>query len=144
MKQVNQKIFNRAWHHMLCQEAKSERNGESRYYGPNGLRGPIGCLIDRDFYRPELEGQKPTSRAVLNAIAASMDVNPQDIDRFLIDDLAASHEDTPPRYWWSRLMRVATQAALDAPERPGFGDRIKHWFGRRLTHLWDVLDGYGE
>lgn len=143
-KEVNQQILNRAWHHMLCQEAKSEHNGETRYYGPSGLRCPIGCLIDRDFYRPQMEGLSPTSGPILNAIAYSLEVDASDIDHFLIYDLSVSHEDTPPRCWWSRLRRVAMQAGLDAPERPEFGDKLKHWFDRRITHVRDLMDGYGS
>lgn len=136
MGNVNQEILNRAWHHMLCQEARSEG-----YYGRMGKRCSIGCLISREHYSPELEGKRPTSKAVINAVADSLDANPEDIDQFLIGDLAAAHEHVEPRYWWSRLVRTAMEGDLAQPERPSVGDRVRHWVDRRVTHVWDLLEG---
>ena len=61
----NQEIFNRVVIHLRKQGRKSHssnrlRRDECKYRAPDGLCCAVGCLIDDEHYRPEMEA-KPVS-----------------------------------------------------------------------------------
>jgi len=53
---TNQEIFDKVAVHLLTQNARSERGGECKYRGHNGMMCAAGCLIPDDQYHTDMEG----------------------------------------------------------------------------------------
>ena len=55
---TTRQIFDKAKSHLLTQRAKAvNEDGDCAYLTNNGLQCAVGCLIERNEYRKEMEGR---------------------------------------------------------------------------------------
>ena len=52
-----QQVFNKIVKHLLKQNKQSITSASCRYFGDDGLKCAVGCLIPKKLYIPEIEGR---------------------------------------------------------------------------------------
>ena len=68
---TNEEIFEKVKTHLLTQNAKSMIDGTCLYYGPNGLKCAVGCLIEDEHFDPEHNGKLVSDEVVLQMLHKS-------------------------------------------------------------------------
>lgn len=104
-------IFEIVEKHMLTQSKKSflddDPDRSCAYWGVDGLRCAVGCLITEDAYTPELEGQGVLfDEDVHTALEKSLGIKPSKGLLGLLDDLQSIHDETPVGSWKAELERM--------------------------------------
>ena len=116
---VNQEAFNVMVNHLRDQGEKSLAEPDSAassclYRAPNGNKCAVGCLIDDDQYRDEIEGMGADDIPVLNAIEAS---GWKGVSIHLLDAMQNCHDTLHPSDWEERFLHIAGQYELTLPTK---------------------------
>lgn len=110
-----QEVFNEVASHLIRQGAKATR-GDSRtcvYRASDGKKCAAGCLIQEQYYTPELEGLLfHEGHGAVDRALISSGVNRDDLP--LVRALQQVHDCFPVVYWMKELERVAKQFGLSA------------------------------
>lgn len=104
-----QEIYDKVRAHLLTQNAKSIGPGGCRYYGPNGLKCAVGCLVPPDKYSEGIEDQSVFDiRDHLQDDIPKEDLN---LD-YMLQDLQSCHDNHYPVLWPSVLDEIAHKYGL--------------------------------
>ena len=111
---INEELFNLSADHLIRQGCKAENYEESCFYHchSTGRKCAIGVLIHSEFYNPEFEGN-PIEDKILNAIALSNCVDPNDINVKMLAALQAIHDDETPDNWGLYLENKAKELGFN-------------------------------
>lgn len=114
---TEQEMFDHVVKHMLTQmsHAFTRRIANCRYYGENGKKGPVGCLIAEEHYDTSMEGLCPSSGNILNAVELSgWPAN----EEYLVE-LQRIHDRGFPEFWeeWLREFAAKHSFAFNPPNR---------------------------
>ena len=111
---TKQEVFTEVTEHLIKQGAMSVRliNGKEQgaYYGMEGLRCAVGCLIEDHMYNEAIEGKSlctPEVKEALGEIADDEDI------LYLLTDLQEIHDNTPVNLWPQRFTDIANEYGLD-------------------------------
>ncbi len=115
-----QELFDKVAAHLLKQRKKSKAKIETdegtvmscAYRGKGGLMCAVGCLIDDQYYLPELEGLTSYMTPVHNAVELSVG----EIDaeqKSLLNDLQSLHDEHHPNAWRRELKLLAEAFGLE-------------------------------
>lgn len=119
-----QQVFDKSAAHMMKQFAQSKLTdpqrviddpsykGSCSYYGDDGMKDGIGCLISDENYSPNLEGYYASSVRVIKALFAS-GVAVHKADMRMITELQRIHDYKQPTSWFQQLQRLAHEFKLD-------------------------------
>lgn len=118
-------VFNTVANHMLKQYAQSRHAEEGQpaklmYRTPSGLADPIGCLIPKNMYHPDMEGyafkgpstwKQWTNNDGLEKLRVALtrsgiDTHDEMVMR-LLTDLQQVHDTHEPKFWYDRLIATA-------------------------------------
>ena len=104
-KATAQEVFDQVASHLLTQKNRSQDEElNCRYRGNDGTSCAAGCLISDSEYTEIIEGQ--TWQTLVYNKRAS------DAHMYLIYELQAAHDKTPPGLWKLQLELVAKNNAL--------------------------------
>lgn len=78
--------------HLLAQHARSMTGGSCKYRAHDGKMCAVGCLIEKEFYRPEFEGHGVN--AVMDAVVWSLR------KRGVLNNLVVPNELDTLLGWW--------------------------------------------
>lgn len=105
---TKEEVFTEVSEHLIKQGARSVRVLNDRtvgaYYGNDGLRCAVGCLIEDYNYSEEIEGKSlncPSVQSALGEIADDEDIIG------LLSELQEIHDNVPVNLWPQRLTDVA-------------------------------------
>jgi len=107
-KVTKQTTFNRVAKHLLKQKKRSigKMFGECAYYGDNGLRCAVGCLISKKHYTSEMEGCSADDSPVESFLKS------KGHDIYLCMDLQNIHDYYKPSLWKAKLKKLAKAEGL--------------------------------
>jgi len=108
--QSKQAVLNKVARHLVKQNESSLEGPTCMYYGPNGLKCAIGCLIPENLYYKGLETMHVTSKSVLRVLGAV--INFKKVDKDFLEDLQRVHDNEEPEYWKAKLSEVAKDYGL--------------------------------
>ena len=109
---TDQELFDTVTTHLLTQNARSVGNcGDCRYYGTNGRKCAIGCLIPEDKYVPSMEGAPIDSREIREATGIT---TARQVD--LAIQLQDVHDAYGVKQWRDTLQKVANHYELTFKE----------------------------
>lgn len=122
---TTQEIFDKVVTHLLTQKVQSEENDLSKYYGPNGLKCAVGCLIPPDLYNSVIEGisisleynpfgilTKSNGEYTLTKILSSIGISENTPSRKLLMRLQIIHDNIFPNEWFAELRKLAVEFGL--------------------------------
>ena len=111
---INETLFKLSADHLIRQGEVSENKEEFRVYRchSTGRMCAVGVLIHSEFYDPEFEGN-PIENKVLNAIALSNCVDPNDIDIKMLAALQTIHDYVTPDNWGIYLENKAKELGFN-------------------------------
>ena len=120
-----QEVFDKVVAHLLTQKVQSEENELSKYYGPNGLKCAVGCLIPPDLYNSEIEGIsisltynpfgiliKSNGEHILAKILNNIGISENTPSRELLMELQVIHDCLYPKEWFVVLRELAIEFDL--------------------------------
>jgi len=122
-----QQVFDKCAAHLLTQGQRSVREWRgpyhkaSAYRGDNGLRCPVGCLIDDDYYDEEMEGLRVSHWIVLAGLRQSHVLPDYDSEGdppeakiviSLLGYMQRMHDSVEPCGWRDELYAIADNFRL--------------------------------
>lgn len=111
-----QEIFNKVKTHLLSQGKRSiipwSHGINSAYYGSDGCKCSIGCLIQPEFYSPALEGYAVSRDWVIEALESS-GIDVKSLPNRFLWDLQTLHDSTEPCEWEEGLKKIAKNYRLE-------------------------------
>lgn len=111
--QSNQGVLNRVGKHMLKQNISSINEHDRStcmYYGPNGLKCSIGCLIPRKLYDADLETRTIADDKIIRVLKKVINWDKVDCD--ILSSLQELHDHKEPEDWKDGLTKIAKQYNL--------------------------------
>jgi hypothetical protein len=113
-----QDLFNHVAKHLLKQDAQSCKvvSGSDNacvYFGRNGMRCAIGCLIEPEQYYENLEFEGIHSIPIRQAIQYSIGRKITDEETSLLRLLRICHDKNSPDIWYSVLSDIAINNNLE-------------------------------
>jgi hypothetical protein len=109
-----QEVFNFVAGHLLWQQHKSKRRGAGcAYYGENGSRCAVGCLIPEDLYPLVKEGEGVTELCQRINVPCWVTFNKPTRVIELLEELQQLHDHKRPDEWRRCLNAVAWQFGLE-------------------------------
>ena len=114
---TKKKIFNTVKNHLLKQKEKSYFEGldggkSCAYYGDNGKKCAVGCLIKPEFYDIDMEDKDIGSIVIRQALIESgVPVNSKDSVNIIdmLSSLQELHDGIPVKYWKEKLNELAVE-----------------------------------
>lgn len=115
-----QAAFDQVYRHLLSQAEPSADDALGcSYHADNGLKCAVGCLIDEQFYKAELEGHGADDPRVLAAVRAGgwlEGVPDREAERLLLA-LQHIHDNDDPDEW-ARYLELCARAHGLRVDRP--------------------------
>tara|TARA_R110000772_G_scaffold36709_1_gene87654 strand:- start:3038 stop:3394 length:357 start_codon:yes stop_codon:yes gene_type:complete len=109
------KVFKQVAEHLLDQNEKSEDKHGCYYLHPaNGLKCALGCLIEDQYYTPEIEEKTLESSVVALAVANSLGSPITTSDREILDALQDLHDYKDAKDWKKEL-NILSMEFFDKP-----------------------------
>lgn len=108
---TDQELFTKVATHLLTQNERSGWVGDCRYRW-GALKCAAGCLIEDQYYRPQIEGFKATNCLVAQALKAS-GVAPEQLT--LVHVLQRVHDERLVSAWREELQDLAARRGFEFP-----------------------------
>ena len=120
----NQEVFNKVVTHLRKQGRKSSMLAYEgcrprylcAYRGDVGAKCAIGCLIDDEHYRPEMEAKPVYDSLVWAALEASLGTEVEKTNRLFMF-LQRVHDGVPIKDWEREFAEAARVWNLELPEK---------------------------
>lgn len=111
-----QEAFNKMYVHLMTQKVRSEGiDGGCAYRGADGRQCAIGCLIEDEYYLPEIEGTTNQNGLVIFAIKLSgWDIDSKSLQVYT--HMQDVHDRISPEDWQELLGELARIYELTIPE----------------------------
>lgn len=116
MSNQTQEVFSKVKKHLLSQNKRSvvswSHGLNSAYYGYDGCKCSIGCLILPEFYSKTFEGYRVSRDFILAALKSS-GIDVQSLPEGFLEDLQRLHDNREPDFWEQGLQEIAKQYGLE-------------------------------
>jgi len=122
-----QEVFNKVKTHLLTQNERAGREGNCQYRTSEGLKCAVGCLIEDQYYDPQIEGtgivavkwdiesNNPQTSGVVSVFRTILEKShvPMNSEVFLLlSELQKLHDYLPVHTWEVNLKEIAKYHGL--------------------------------
>lgn len=120
---TKQEVFDRVKAHLLTQNRRSTIHSAAfssyekcAYRGTDGLKCAVGCLIEDEFYTPDMESLGVSTGKIKHAVMASLKLTSDEYYQLvtILEDLQEVHDRDVPNNWKDALVNVANLHRLNS------------------------------